>query len=54
MKGEKIINVIVIVWVIIGIFILAFTIYSLCHLSRFRKCYDSGFILNYCEYYKDY
>lgn len=54
MKGEKILNVIVIVLVVIVIFILAFTIYNLYHLSRFRKCYDSEFTLNYCEYYKNY
>lgn len=54
MKGEKILNVIVIVLVVIVILILAFTIYNLYHLSRFEKCYDSEFTLNYCEYYKNY
>ena len=54
MKGEKILDIIVIVFVVIVIFILAFTIYNLYHLSRFEKCYDSEFTLNYCEYYKDY
>ena len=54
MKGEKILNIIVIVFVVIVIFILAFTIYGLYHLYRFRKCYDSEFTLNYCEYYKNY
>ena len=54
MKGEKILNVIVIVWVVIVILILAFAIYNLYHLFRFGKCYDSEFTLNYCEYYKNY
>ena len=54
MKGEKILNIIVIVLVVIVILILAFTIYNLYHLYRFGKCYDSGFTLNYCEYYKNY
>ena len=54
MKGENVLNIMVIVLVVIVILILAFTIYNLYHLSRFRKCYDSGFTLNYCEYYKDY
>lgn len=54
MKGEKILNVIVIVLAVIVIFILAFTIYSLYRLYRFGKCYDSEFTLNYCEYYKNY
>ena len=54
MKGEKILNIMVIVLVVILILILTFTIYNLHHLSRFRKCYDSGFTLNYCESYKDY
>ena len=54
MKGEKILNVIVIVLVVILILILALTIYNLYHLSRFGKCYNSGFTLNYCEYYKNY
>ena len=54
MKGEKILNIMVIVLVVIVILILAFTIYGLYHLYRFRKCYDSEFTLNYCEYYKNY
>ena len=54
MKGEKILNIMVIVSVIIVILILAFTIYSLYDLYRFGKCYDSEFTLNYCEYYKNY
>ena len=54
MKDEKILNIIVIIYLVIMIFILGFMIYNLYHLSRFRKCYDSGFTLNYCEYYKDY
>ena len=54
MKGEKILNIIVIVLVVIMVLILAFTIYNLYHLSRFGKCYDSEFTLNYCEYYKNY
>lgn len=54
MKGEKILNIIVIVFAVIVIFILAFTIYNLYQLYRFGKCYDSEFTLNYCEYYKDY
>ena len=54
MKGEKILNIMVIVSVVIVILILAFTIYSLYHLYRFGKCYDSEFRLNYCEYYKNY
>lgn len=51
MKGEKILNIIVIVFVVIVIFILAFTIYN---LYRFGKCYNSEFTSNYCEYYKNY
>ena len=54
MKDEKIFNIIVIVLVVIMVFILAFTIYNLYHLYRFRKCYNSEFTLNYCEYYKNY
>ena len=54
MKGEKILNIIVIVFVLIVIFILAFTIYNLYQLYRFGKCYNSEFTLNYCEYYKNY
>ena len=54
MKGEKILNIMVIVSVVIMILILAFTIYSLYDLYRFGKCYDSEFTLNYCEYYKNY
>ena len=54
MKGEKILNIMVIVSVVIVILILAFTIYSLYDLYRFGKCYDSEFTLNYCVYYKDY
>lgn len=54
MKGEKILNIMVIVFVVIVIFILAFTIYNLYQLYRFGKCYNSEFTLNYCEYYKDY
>ena len=54
MKGEKILNIIVIVSVVIMILVLAFTIYSLYDLYRFGKCYDSEFTLNYCEYYKNY
>lgn len=54
MKDEKIFSTIIIIYLAIMIFILAFIIYNLYHLSRFRKCYDSGFTLNYCEYYKDY
>ena len=54
MKGEKILNIMVIVSVVIVILILAFTIYSLYDLYRFGKCYDSEFTLNYCEYYKNY
>lgn len=54
MKGEKILNIIVIVFAVIVIFILAFTIYNLYQLYRFGKCYNSEFTLNYCEYYKDY
>lgn len=54
MKGEKILSIIVIICLVIVIFILGFMIYNLYHLSRFKKCYDSEFTLNYCEYYKDY
>ena len=54
MKGEKILNIMVIVLAVIVILILAFTIYSLYHLYRFGKCYNSEFTLNYCEYYKNY
>ena len=54
MKGEKILNIMVIVSVVIVILILAFTIYSLYDSYRFGKCYDSEFTLNYCEYYKNY
>ena len=54
MKGEKILNIIVIVFAVIVIFILAFTIYNLYQLYRFGKCYNSEFTLNYCEYYKNY
>ena len=54
MKGEKILNIMVIVSVVIVILILAFTIYNLYQLYRFGKCYNSEFTLNYCEYYKDY
>lgn len=54
MKGEKILNIMVIVFAVIVIFILAFTIYNLYQLYRFGKCYNSEFTLNYCEYYKNY
>lgn len=51
---DKVLNIIGIVVIALYLILVIFMLYNLYHLNRFRQCSDSGFTLDFCEFYKDY